>query len=87
MNPSTWICLLTYSTAVVPTTAGTAKAHMPAHHALAGRGERGVESAKMVRLTSTGLLPVLVGAYLGAHTLGVVTYSERLLRQAANVGR
>ena len=71
----------------MPTTAGTAKAHMPAHHALAGRGERGVESAKMVRLTSTGLLPVLVGAYLGAHTLGGATYSERLLRQAANVGR
>ena len=79
--------MLTYATAVVPTTVGAAKADMPAHHALAERGERRVESAKMVRLTSTRLLPVLVGAYLGAHTLGVVTCSERLLRQAANVWR
>ena len=87
MNPSTWNCLLAYSTAVVATTVGTAKADMSAHHALTGHGERRVESAKMVRLTSTGLLPVLVGAYLGAHTLWVVTCSERLLRQAANVRR
>ena len=79
--------MLTYSTAVVPTTVGTAKADTPAHHALAERGERRVESANMVRLTSTDLLPVLVGAYLGAHTLWIAAYSGRLLRQAANVGR
>ena len=74
--------MLTYANAVVPTTVGTAKADMPAHHALAERGERRVESAKMVRLTSTGLLPFFSGClFRSAHTRGCDVF-----RKAATTG-